>query len=156
MEPLKSISNYYEYSDKLSAGGQPTATQLQDLKKAGFEIIINISPVSAKNALPDEHEIVEALKMDYIHFPVDCTNLRDIHYLTVKALLNASEGKRVFMHCGGNIKTSNLIHMYHVLEEGVNEQDSLKTLLHIQKPEEKWFAYFKRMGMQGLPSVEKY
>jgi protein tyrosine phosphatase (PTP) superfamily phosphohydrolase (DUF442 family) len=147
---LNKINAFYQYSEKLAAGGQPSPENLQQLKNAGFDVIINISPASAKNALHDEHRLVENLKMDYIHFPVDCSNLRDIHYLTIRALLNSMEGQKVFMHCGGNIKTSNLIHMYNVLEKKMDEKESLQTLLKIQKPEAKWFSYFKKMGMQGI------
>lgn len=150
MEQLKSIPNFFRYSDSLSAGGQPTPKQFEHLKESGVEVVINISPVSARNAYREEHETVEKLNMDYIHFPIDCSNLRDIHYLTIRALLNAAEGKKIFMHCGANIKTSNLVHMYHVLEKGEDEASSLRTLLLIQQPEAKWFTYFKEMGMLGL------
>jgi protein tyrosine phosphatase (PTP) superfamily phosphohydrolase (DUF442 family) len=153
MEQLHNIPNFFKYSDTLSAGGQPTSEQFELLKESGVEVIINISPVSARNAHLGEHEIVEKLNMDYIHFPIDCSNLRSIHYLTIRSLLNAAEGKRVFMHCGANIKTSNLVHMYHVLEKGADEASSLQTLLRIQQPEAKWFAYFKKMGMQGYGAV---
>jgi hypothetical protein len=67
----------------------------------------------------------------------------------VAAILNSLEGKKVFMHCGGNIKTSNLIHIYHVLEKGMNEQKSFDTLRKIQNPENKWLFYFKKMGLKG-------
>jgi protein tyrosine phosphatase (PTP) superfamily phosphohydrolase (DUF442 family) len=150
MEKLKSIPNYFRYSDTLSAGGQPMPGQFELLKESGVEVVINISPVSARNAYREEHDTVEKLNMDYIHFPIDCSNLREIHYLTIRALLNAAEGKKIFMHCGANIKTSNLIHMYHVLEKGEDEKSSLQTLFRIQQPEAKWFAYFIKMGMLGL------
>ena len=134
----------------LAAGGQPTLENLSQLKEAGFEVVVNISPASSRNALQNEHFLVEKLDMDYIHFPVDCSHLREVHYLTTSAIMRALEGRKVFMHCGGNIKTSNLIHMYHVLEKKMDEQDSLRTLLKIQKPEEKWYNYFRKMGMQGI------
>lgn len=147
---IPEIINYYEYNNQLAAGGQPTVEQLQLLKQKGFDVVINLSPASAKNALHNEHQVVENLGMDYIHFPVDCSNLREIHYLTVSALLNSLEGKKVFMHCGGNIKTSNLIHMYQVLEKNMDELLSLATLKKIQNPEDKWFVYFRKMGMKGI------
>jgi len=150
MSDATQITNYFSYSDLLAAGGQPSTEQLRLLKDEGFEIIINISPVSAKNAIHDEHRQVEQLQMDYVHFPVDCSNLREFHYLTFRSLLDVSKKKKTFVHCGGNIKTSNLIHMYNVLELGADESESLETLREIQEPEEKWFDYFKKMGMQGL------
>ncbi|HEX2935527.1 MAG TPA: protein tyrosine phosphatase family protein [Bacteroidales bacterium] len=146
---IERIFNYYAYNDNLAAGGQPTAEQIEALKQSGFDVIVNISPASARNALQNEHQLVERWEMDYIHFPVDCSNLRETHYLTVAAILNSLEGKKVFMHCGGNIKTSNLIHMYHVLEKGMNEQESFGTLRKIQNPENKWLFFFKKMGMKG-------
>jgi protein tyrosine phosphatase (PTP) superfamily phosphohydrolase (DUF442 family) len=146
---VENISNFYAYSPELAAGGQPTPLQIESLKESGFEVVINISPASAKNALDSEHLLVEKTGMDYIHFPVDCSNLREIHYHTVSAILGSLRDKKVFMHCGGNIKTSNLIHMYHVLEKGMDEMMSLETLRKIQNPEDKWFLYFRKMGMTG-------
>ncbi|HEY4784861.1 MAG TPA: protein tyrosine phosphatase family protein [Bacteroidales bacterium] len=143
------IQNYYQYNDSLSSGAQPTAEQISALKANGFEVVFNISPASTRNTIREEAQLVEALQMDYIHFPVDCSNLRPVHYNTFKGIMNGVEDKRVFVHCGGNIKSSNLLHMYHVLEKGMDETESLKTLRKIQNPEDKWFAYFKKMGMQG-------
>lgn len=150
MHKLEKINNYYAYSELLSAGGQPTAEQLGILKEAGVELILNISPVSARNALHNEHQLVEILRMDYVHFPVDCSNLRTFHYATFRNILKSAEAKKTFVHCGANIKSSNLIHMYQVLEKGLNEKDSLQVLLSIQQPEEKWFRYFHELGMQNM------
>jgi protein tyrosine phosphatase (PTP) superfamily phosphohydrolase (DUF442 family) len=144
------ILNYYQYNDTLASGAQPAAEEISALKQNGFEAVVNISPVSTRNALKEEAQLVEQHAMDYVHFPVDCSNLRPIHYTTFKGIMNGFEGKKVFVHCGGNIKSSNLLHMYHVLEKGVDEAKSLRILKQIQDPEEKWFAYFKLMGMQGL------
>jgi protein tyrosine phosphatase (PTP) superfamily phosphohydrolase (DUF442 family) len=144
------IQNYYQYNESLAAGAQPTCEQFSALNENGFEAIVNISPVSARNALKEEAAVVEQLQMDYIHFPVDCSNLRPLHYLAFKGIMSGLEGKKVFVHCGGNIKSSNLLHMYHVLEKGNDEAESLATLKKIQNPEEKWFRYFKMMGMKGV------
>lgn len=144
------ISNFYQYNHSLASGAQPTPEQIEQLSLNGFEAIVNISPLSAKNALKEEALLVEKYTMDYVHFPIDCSNLRPVHYTTFKGIMNGLKGKKIFVHCGGNIKSSNLLHMYHVLEEGMNEAESLKTLKKIQEPEEKWHSYFGLMGMQAL------
>lgn len=144
------IQNYYQYNETLASGAQPTPGQIAALREKGFEAVVNISPVSARNALREEADLVEKQQMDYVHFPVDCSNLRPLHYTTFKGIMDGLENKKVFVHCGGNIKSSNLLHMYHVLEKGVNETESLQTLKRIQNPEEKWFRFFKAMGMQGI------
>lgn len=147
---LASIGRFHRYDEDLAAGAQPSPEQLEALRDEGFEVIFNISPASTRNALAGEAGIVEGLGMDYVHFPVDCSNLRPIHYKTFRGIMGGLEGKRIFVHCGGNIKSSNLIHMYLVLEGGMKEEESLATLKTIQDPEPKWFAYFRTMGMQGL------
>ena len=147
---LSQITNYFQYNDQLAAGGQPTAEQLEIAKNEGFEAIVNISTPSARNFLHEEAQVVETLGMDYFHFPVDCSNLRPVHFTAFKNIMNALEGKKVFVHCGGNIKTSNLLHMYHVIEGQAKESESLEILKKIQQPEPKWFEYFKSFGMIGL------
>lgn len=144
------IFNYYKYSENLAAGGQPTEEQLEQLKQEQTEVIVNISPVSAKNSLLYEARFVENLKMEYIHYPIDCSNLKPLQYNIFRSIMNELKDKKVFVHCGGNIKTSNLLHIYNVLEMNMDEKQSFETLLQIQKPEEKWFTYFKEMGLNNL------
>ncbi len=144
-----SIGNFYKYSEELAAGAQPTVDQFIDLKNDGFEVIFNISPSSTRNAIHNESEIIEKLGLNYIHFPVDCSNLQPLHYTTFSGIMNGVRDKKVFVHCGGNIKSSNLIHMYDVLENRKDETESLNTLKKIQNPEDKWFDYFKSFGMEG-------
>lgn len=144
------ISNYFQYKPTLASGAQPSSSDIEKLKEEGFEAIVNISPSSSRNALQDEANIVEKTAMHYVHFPVDCSNLQPIHYMAFSGIMNGLRDKKVFVHCGGNIKSSNLIHMYEVLENQADELESLKTLKKIQNPEQKWFEYFKSFGMKGI------
>lgn len=145
-----SIGNYFQYTENLSAGAQPTPNQILDLMADGYQVIVNISPSSSRNALANEAALVEHAGMYYAFFPVDCGNLQPIHYLTFAGIMNGVKDQKVFVHCGGNIKSSNLLHMWDVLANGKDEQESLQTLYKIQRPENKWFDYFKQMGMKGI------
>jgi protein tyrosine phosphatase (PTP) superfamily phosphohydrolase (DUF442 family) len=144
------IPKYFQYNEHQASGAQPSSEQFSTLKEKGFEAVVNLSPSSARNALREEAALVEQSGMDYIHFPVDCSNLRPLHFNLFKEIMQGLEGKKVFVHCGGNVKSSNLLHMYHVLERGRDERESLETLKKIQNPEDKWIGYFQRMGMQGI------
>lgn len=144
------IMNYYEFDEMLSSGGQPTPEQIDILSKNGTEVIVNLSPETTPNYLANESNLVDGLGMKYIHFPVDCSNLESVHYEVFQGIMNGLKDKKVFVHCGGNIKSSNLIHAWSVLAAGKDEAKSLETLLKIQQPESKWFSYFKSLGMLGL------
>lgn len=145
----KELPRFIQYDENYATGAQPTAKGIGELKELGYTAVVNISPVSTPNYLVEEGELTESLDMDYIHFPVDCSNLRDRHYKTFSSILDSLDGEKVFIHCGGNIKSSNLLHMYRVIERKIDEKDSFEDLLKIQMPEEKWFNYFKRFGMAG-------
>ncbi len=147
---MHTITNFYQYSKNLAAGAQPTVDDFIELKNEGFDVIFNISPYTTRNAIHNEAEIIEKLGLYYVHFPVDCSNLKPLHYKTFEGIMNGLRGKKVFVHCGGNIKSSNLIHIYDVLVNGKDEKESLQTLYKIQNPEEKWFKYFKLLGMKGI------
>ncbi len=142
-----SIGNFFKYRENLAAGAQPTIDQFVDLKNDGYDVVFNISPYSTRNAIHNEGEIVEKLGLNYVHFPIDCSNLKPMHYKTFEGIMNGISEKKVFVHCGGNIKSSNLIHMYDVLVNKKDEAESLQTLKKIQNPEEKWFEYFRSFGM---------
>ncbi|MEA4981704.1 MAG: protein tyrosine phosphatase family protein [Paludibacter sp.] len=142
------IENFFQYTDQLAAGAQPSIDDIIDLKNDGYEVIINISPSSTRNALKNEAEITEKTGLYYVHFPIDCSNLKTLHYKTFEGIMNGLSGKKIFVHCGANIKSSNLIHMYRVLAGNTDEAESLKTLYQIQQPEEKWFEYFRQFGLK--------
>ncbi len=146
----KQIPAYYRVNDRISTAAQPEAAAFPLLKERGFDAVINLSPRSTPNYLAEEAEITEKSGLDYIHYPVDCSNLQDKHYRIFSGILKGLGDAKVLVHCGGNIKSSNLVHMYNVLEDGVKEEDSLKQLLDVQQPEVKWYEYFRSFGMKGI------
>lgn len=143
------VPRYFEVNENIATGAQPTTNGVAMLKEKGFDAIVNISPVSTPNFLQNEDKVSSIAGLDYVHFPVDCSNLKDQHYTGVADIMKKFNDKKVFIHCGGNIKSSNLMHMYQVLELGVNEEESHDELLKIQDPEDKWYVYFKKFGMKG-------
>jgi len=147
------ITNFYQFSENIASGAQPTVEQIVELQQTGYDAVVNISPENTRNYLKNEDEIVENADMKYVHFPVDCSNLQENHYLTFKEILSQFQNSKIFVHCGGNIKSSNLIHMYNVLELNIDEKESLKMLLEIQNPEQKWFEYFIKFGMKGIQNI---
>ena len=80
------IPNFFKVNDSFATGAQPTVEGINILKKNGFTAIVNISPVSTPNYLSDEGKLTENLNMEYIHYPVDCSNLKDRHYKVFSAI----------------------------------------------------------------------
>ena len=140
------ISNYQEVTPSLATAAQPAAADFTWLRERGFDVVINVSTPTAKNFLPEEAKLAMDARMAYVHAPVDCSNLTPEHYGMVKGLLDVFSGKKVLLHCAGNVKSSGLAHVYRVRELG-EDREHLRQALQVQGwHEPKWFKYFDRMG----------
>jgi len=141
------IERFQIVDDALATAAQPAAEHFSWLKQQGFDAVVNISTPTARNFLRDEATIAMAAGLDYVHAPVDCTSLDVQHYETLRGVLSAFKGKKVLVHCAGNVKASGLMHLYRVKELG-QQAAPLREQLRMQGwHEPKWFAYFDRMGV---------
>ncbi|WP_038296902.1 MULTISPECIES: phosphatase, partial [Nostocales] len=64
---MEDIYNFLKISDTIATSRQPTYEQFSAIKKAGYEVIVNLALPESPNALPDEKQIVESQGMQYVH-----------------------------------------------------------------------------------------
>ena len=76
-------------------------------------------------------------------------SLSEDDYNGLAELLNRHKDKKVFVHCAANVKASNLIHIYQVVEMGVPEEESHLDLIKNHYPDELWYDYFRLFGLKG-------
>lgn len=144
------IPYFQTVSPAIAAGAQPTPQDLQDLQKGGFTSIINISPANARNFLASESEIVTASGMKYHYLPIDCSNLQPEMYQDFEALLDhalLSPGAKVFIHCGMNVKSSGMLHIYRVRKLAQTKEQALEALKETPGHEPKWAKYWASWGI---------
>ena len=55
---MKDIYHYQVLDENLSSSGMPTADQMKEVAEAGVQLVINLAPHDAPNAIPDEGELV--------------------------------------------------------------------------------------------------
>lgn len=140
------IESFQLVNDRLATAAQPAAEDFAWLREQGFQAVINLSTPTARNFLPEEPTLALESGMAYVHAPVDCSNLTPDHYAVVKGLLEAFEGKKVLLHCAGNVKSSGLAHIYRVKELG-EDRRRLRDELEAQGwHEPKWYRYFDQLG----------
>jgi len=132
-------------SPHLATAAQPTKEHFAWVKEQGFEVVVNVSTNTARNFLRDEDVIVAAAGMQYVHSPVDCSNLQPSHYETLRDVLRSLTGKKALVHCAANVKASGMVHVYRVRELG-QDAHTLRAALRAQGwHEAKWFTYFDQM-----------
>lgn len=147
---MHKIPYFQNISAQISAGAQPTLADLADLQKAGFTAVLNLSPVSTRNYLPEEESAVRSLAMEYRHLPIDCSQLDKALYEgfenALQALLKRPHAK-VFLHCGMNIKSSGLLHIYRIRRLGQPVEQAEAALAETPGHEPKWRTFWASFGI---------
>ncbi|HEY3450755.1 MAG TPA: protein tyrosine phosphatase family protein [Myxococcales bacterium] len=140
------IENFQVINDRLATAAQPAAEDFAWLREQGFEAVINLSTPTARNFVPEESKLALESGMAYVHAPVDCSELTPEHYKVVRGLLEAFSGRKVLLHCAGNVKSSGLAHIYRVHELKEDRQRLRAELENQGWHEPKWFKYFDQLG----------
>lgn len=135
------ILNYLEISDALATAGQPTTHQFAAIRAAGYDVVVNLAMPDSSNALPDEHELVTAQGMDYVHIPVVWENptLQDLEQFF--HAVARYRGKRILVHCAMNMRVSAFVLLYRVLSQGARLEVAREAMLSIWEPNEVWQSF---------------
>ncbi len=143
MNSLSAIYNFRALGEKLGTAGQPTAEQFQEVRNAGFEVVINLALPTSDNALPNEGSIVTALGMSYVHIPVDFKAPSSQDFRAFASLMDVFKNRPVFVHCAANMRVSAFVFLYRVLHEKVPRAEAERDLHAIWEPDEVWSRFMQ-------------
>lgn len=132
------IRNYYRVGDRLATSGQPTREQFHSIAESGYEVVINLAPPTASNALTDEGEIVAREGMIYCNLPVswEAPTLDDLKFFF--ALMNAVKDRKVWIHCAMNMRVSCFLYLYRKYIEKLPEEEARYPMSEIWQPAGVW------------------
>ncbi|MBZ2190051.1 protein tyrosine phosphatase family protein [Alcanivorax sp. JB21] len=134
----RGIYNFLALGPQLLTSGQPTEKQLARLRDSGVETVINLAPVTADNALPDEAGTVAALGMRYVHIPVDFAAPSDADFRRFcDAMASRGEG-RVLVHCAANMRVSAFMYRYRCEVLAEPPERARRDLHRIWRPQGVW------------------
>lgn len=129
--PAGEILNFLPITERLATVGQPTREQFAALRDAGYDLIVNLAPADASNALADEPELVAAQGMQYVHIPViwNAPTLEDLtQFFTVMA---EHRERKILVHCAMNLRVSSFVYLYRVLRLNEPEPEAATALNEI-------------------------
>ena len=132
MSELSEITNYVQLTEDIGSSGQPDAEQFAAIGGAGFAAVINLAMPDSDHALADEGSIVTGLGMSFVHIPVDFANptLDDLRQFI--GVMQALEGRKVWVHCVVNARVSAFLYHYLKGVRGLDEAACRSPIL------EKW------------------
>jgi len=133
---MKDIYHYQFLDENLSSSGMPTADQMKEVAEAGVQLVINLAPHDAPNAIPDEGELVNSLGMEYINIPVTWRAPESESLTRFMKEMDAHAGKKILVHCEANYRASAFVMMYRVLRLGWNKADAIPVMEKMWNPED--------------------
>lgn len=136
---LESIVNHIQCSERYSFSGQPTKRQFSLIRKAGFEIMINLAPYDVlENPLKDEEAIVIGLGMKYFHIPVNMLNPSEEDFYEFVKIINNASDKKVWVHCAIGMRASAFLYRYRCSILGEDSEFAIWDLRNIWEPFGAW------------------
>jgi protein tyrosine phosphatase (PTP) superfamily phosphohydrolase (DUF442 family) len=138
MSNLESIYNFRAISDNLASAGQATEEQFKAVKEAGFELVINLASVDSKYDLANEAKTIADLGIEYINIPVIWNNPTAEDLQDFFDVMEANEGKKIFVHCIANFRVSAFIMLYRTIKKAVPLAEAEQHMRAIWNPEEKY------------------
>jgi protein tyrosine phosphatase (PTP) superfamily phosphohydrolase (DUF442 family) len=138
---LEEIHSFIQISEKIATAGQPTAEQFAEIKAAGYEVVVNLAPPNATNAIANEKELVETQGMEYVYLPVvwEEPTLNDIDRFF--STLEVNSQRQVFVHCALNMRVSAFMYLYRRIQKRVSNEVAIEAMNQIWTPNDTWQAF---------------
>ncbi len=142
-EKLKDIHNYLNIENLYATSGQPSESQFQLIRDAGYQVVINLAPQSIiENAVIEEKKVLQCLGIRYVHIPVDFKNPTEEDFQSFVA--NVDRNQKTWVHCAANMRVSAFTYRYRTQILGEDETDSKLDLQKIWEPVGVWAEFIKR------------
>ncbi len=145
---MNDIINFFQITDTIGTGGQPTASQLHVIAQKGYEVVVNLATHNSENAIENEGSIVVSLDMTYIHIPVPFEAPTPDHLRKFFRFMNSLSEEKVFVHCAVNARVSAFVFKYLTLEKKMPAEEATTPLL------EQWLPQMN-LTWRNFLSLEK-
>ena len=140
------IHNFRRVDDSLVTGGQPTVAQLESLAEAGFGTVINLAlHGNPRYSLPDERGTVTGLGLQYVHLPVQFETPTEANLLAFFAAMEANRGRKILVHCGGNMRVSAFLGLYWTIREGWPPDRAFELMRGLWQANDVWAEFMAAM-----------
>ena len=139
---LTTVLNYRGISDQLTTAGQIEYDQVPLLREEGYEVVINLATANPeRNAMEGFH--VTSSGMTYIQIPVEFATPQLSDVKLFFDVMEANQGRKLFVHCIANFRASAFTYLYRTLVEGVSDEEARADMDAVWDPSEfpRWAAW---------------
>ena len=126
---MNDVINFFQITDTIGTGGQPSVSQLYDIAQNGYDVVINLATHNSENAIENEGSIVASLGMTYIHIPVPFEAPTPEHLRKFFRFMNGLSEEKIFVHCAVNARVSAFVFKYLTMERKMQAEKATTPLL---------------------------
>ena len=126
---MNDVINFFQITDTIGTGGQPSVSQLYDIAQNGYDVVINLATHNSENAIENEGSIVASLGMTYIHIPVPFEAPTPEHLRKFFRFMNGLSEEKVFVHCAVNARVSAFVFKYLTMVRKMQAEKATTPLL---------------------------
>ena len=126
---MDDVINFFQITDTIGTGGQPSVSQLYDIAQNGYDVVINLATHNSENAIENEGSIVASLGMTYIHIPVPFEAPTPEHLRKFFGFMNGLSEEKIFVHCAVNARVSAFVFKYLTIERKMQAEKATTPLL---------------------------
>lgn len=130
--------------DWLWSSGQLSGKDIARLPAFGIEVVINLATPASSKALPGEAEMVAREGICYFQIPVEWEHPRLEQLEQFFRLMQALEGKRLWLHCAMNMRVSAFVYLYRRLVRAESDADAAYPMREVWKPNAVWQAFIDK------------
>lgn len=141
--PPINLPNAIEISPTLTTAGQPSAKALAQLGALGYQAVINLSPPTVSDAIPEEAVIIGKQGLVFINIPTRFDHPTEQDFLALSGALRALAGRKVLVHCQINQRASGMVFLHRVISEKVDPQKAYEAVNAIWTPYGVWHEFIQ-------------
>ncbi len=148
---LADIKNFRALEPDLATAGQPDEAQLADVKRAGFDVVINLGLAGQPYSLPDEQSAVEKLGLAYFHLPVDFERPQAGDLERFLEIMDRCDERKVLVHCAANYRASCFTACYLHRRRGWSSVEAEASVHRVWIPNAVWRNFMQAAKEKGQP-----
>jgi len=133
---MKDIYNFLQLTDTLFSSGMPTPEQLPLLAENGVQVVINLATSKSEGAIPNEKELIEALKIKYYNIPVEWSAPTAEDLQQFFDLMDEHKKSKVLVHCQANYRATGFVTLYRILRLGWEKDKAFVEMNKMWNPED--------------------
>ena len=123
-EAVSGVANACQALPNVVTGGQPSAAQLAELKRAGGAVVLDIRDPMEPRPF-DEPGEAKALGLEYVNVPISPGATGDDRMEQILETLRANADKPVFFHCGSGNRVGGAMIAHLMLDHGMDQEQAV-------------------------------